>query len=667
MILGLGKASIVGLDVGFHSVKIVEIAAGKRQRAVKRVVVVPTGNTPDMPDEERQQRLIQLLQSVWKELGLRTRRVHTIIPGRAVFYRPLKIPIVTGDRLEKIVRYEAKQQIPFPLDQILLDYHIFGGTGGELEGILIAIRRDTISDHVRLLARAGLRPDSIEESSVCLFNATRAIEREPEEVIGIVNIGATTTDIIIEHQHVLKFRRSAPVAGNELTLALQNTLERSFGECEDLKTRFGRLSTGIASRFEGLPPEWEGQVDESTLVDTLDTVFDRVVTEIRRSIDYYISQPDGMAVSRLLISGGTTELPGTVEFLEDRLGIPVQRLEPDSACPIDLADVLTEETTHSALAACGLAVPVTSDHHISMNFIPETIQQRQAFESKRSYMVIQGLFLILLVGMSVMYLVKQLQFRQEVLEYIRGVINIEKGKIGEELARVRTQQDEMRRRFTMLRDISLRRGKVMDNLLEVVKITPTSFVSITSINIEHDHMLVKGRASDDMGVKAFMEEIRLSPFIREMRNVTEEGSGDAFTFRVTDLHEPNEKEMTFYSGIRPKRLEVPLLRNFIFGTQKDPDAVQFEFYMEGQLNEELCRQFSTVLEELINSKIKWSTIIYSLFNPSTEKRVNAFRIENEADAMKLYHGEIEIMDYIEEFWKKRDEELAARRRSRRRS
>jgi len=211
--LGGKKSMIIGLDVGFSTIKVMEIDSRKKDLPVKRFVAVPTGLTPMMSEEERQERTTGLLQQIWKELGLKKRVVHSVLPGKAVFYRPLKIPIVTGDRLEKLIRYEAKQQIPFPLDQILLDYHLFGGSGGELEGILIAVRRDTVQEHVKLLGRAGLRPDLIAESSICVYNGTRKIEREPDEVIGIVNIGATSTDIIIEHEHTLKFRRSAPRAG----------------------------------------------------------------------------------------------------------------------------------------------------------------------------------------------------------------------------------------------------------------------------------------------------------------------------------------------------------------------------------------------------------------------------------------------------------------------
>ena len=95
------------------------------------------------------------------------------------------------------------------------------------------------------------------------------MQREPDEVVGVVNIGATTTDIIIESEQVLKFRRSAPVAGNEVTMSLHNELGRSFEECEDLKVRFGRLSTGTESRFGAdLPPEWAGTISEDQLVST---------------------------------------------------------------------------------------------------------------------------------------------------------------------------------------------------------------------------------------------------------------------------------------------------------------------------------------------------------------------------------------------------------------
>lgn len=656
--LELAKKRLVGLDIGFHSIKILVMSGRQKQQNVERLLLVPTGNTPAMSEEEREQRVSGLLQSVRKELGLKFHHVHSMIPGRAVFYRPLRIPVVTGDRLEKIVRYEAKQQIPFTVDQVLLDYHIFGGSGGELEGVLFAVRRDTIAQHVRLLGKAGLRPDVIDVSTIGLFNATRAMPREPGEVIGIVNIGATTTDIVIEHEHTLKFSRSAPVAGNDITLALQNRLERSYEECEDLKVRFGRLSSSSEPPPESLPPEWASAIDAPGLVEALDNAFERVVTEIRRSVDYYISQPDGMAVSRILVSGGTAALPGTLEFLEDRLGIPTERIDPTACSPVDLSEVITPETAHSALVVCGLAVPESLDHRVTMNFIPESIQHKKEFEQKRGYIVIQAIFLALLVGMAVMYVKKQLQFRDQVYQHVDAVNRID-DSLGKELKEVRLEQEEMRKRFERLQQIAERRGKIMENLLEIVRITPTSYVSITSINIEHDRILIKGRASDDLGVKAFMEELRISPFVREMKNVTPEGAGDSFVFEITELHEPNEKERKFYSEIRPRRLQVPNLHDFRFGSQQDPKLVAFEFNLHEPL-EELWQEVATVLEVLVNSNIEYSLVRVWVYDIRQQPKI-LFDFPDQTEVMKVYHGEVDITEEIEKLIELKEQQRRQRR------
>ena len=664
---GINKSAVIGLDIGFYSIKILEMVAGKKQPTVRRLVEVPTGFTPNLTEEERQERLVGLLQKAWKDNSIRGKRINTVISGRSVFYRPLKIPIVTGDRLEKIIRYEAKQQIPFPLDQILLDYHVFGGTSGELEGLLIAVRQDTINDHVRLLSKAGLRVDGVQEASVSLFNATRGLPKDPEEVIGIVNIGASTTDIIIEHDHVLKFRRSAPAAGNELTSALQTNLERSFEECEDLKIRFGHLSSTEESKFDSLPAEWSGHVDEFQVVDILDTAFERVVNDIRRSIDFYISQPDGMAVSRLVITGGTTNMPGTVEFLEDRLGIPVEKLNPANSTPVDVSGAITEDNASCAMIVCGMAIPQTAEHQVSMSFVPDSIRQRKELEKKRSYIVIQVIFLALLMTSAFFYLKRDLQYRRNVLNKIEDVININESRIGEELSKVRKQQEEMKNRFTMLRDIADRRGKIINNLLEIVRITPLNHASITSINIEHDRMTIKGEATNDDGMKAYVEELRLSPFVEKMRNVTREGSENKFVFEVTELHVPNAKENAFYSKVRPRRVHLQHLRTFRFGIKRDPNRVIFSFYEYSDF-EALCDEFTTVLEILVNSEIEYQSIEYRIFNLK-EEMIRAFRFDSKEEAMKVYHGEISMMEYIEQFEeeaRQRQEEKARQARLKRR-
>ena len=383
------------------------------------------------------------------------------------------------------------------------------------------------------------------------------------------------------------------------------------------------------------------------MIESLDSAFERVVTDIRRSIDYYISQPDGMAVSRLLITGGATLLPGTVEFIEDRLGTPVEKVNPIDCSPVDLSNVVTEEIASSSLVVCGLAIPEGTEHYVSMSFVPESIRQRKEFEQKRSYIVIHAFFLVILVVISVMYMQKELLFRSQVYDDINAVLTIDKGKIGKELYQVRTQQEEMKKRFDMLGGIAARRGKIINNLMEIVEITPTNHVSITSINIEHDRMLIKGDATNDEGVKAFIQELRLSPYIQTMKNITKEGSGNSFTFDIQELHEPNEKEDLFYGALRPLRLRIPQLRNFRFGSNKFPRQVLFVFY-EYADEEELCEEFSTVLEVLVNSQIEYQDVLYRVLNLK-EEEVRRFSFKDESEVMRVYHGEISMCDYIREF------------------
>ncbi len=302
-----------------------------------------------------------------------------------------------------------------------------------------------------------------------------------------------------------------------------------------------------------------------------------------------------------------------------------------------------------------------------MSFIPESIRHRKEFEQKRSYIVIQAVFLGLLVLASVLFLQKELQFRKEIYGDIEAVVNKDRSKIGEEFYRVLKQQDEMRLRFTRLGEIADRRGKIMDNLLEIVKITPLDYASITSINIEHDHMLIKGEATNDEGMKAFVEELRISPFIGAMKNVTKEGSGNSFVFEVTQLHEPSERENAVYSALRPLRPRLPHFRNFRLGNQQFPRRVIFSFY-EHINPDDLCEEFTTVLEILVNSGIEYQDVEYRVFNIK-EESVKQFRFKDQDEVMKVYHGEIGMCDFMtqfeEEFKKKQAERQRAERERRR--
>jgi Tfp pilus assembly PilM family ATPase len=400
------------------------------------------------------------LRDLLRENKIGTRQAAFALPGHAVFVRRVRLPRTSEERLQRIIRFEARQQIPFPLEQTLLQYQVTSTeVPDEVEVLLVAIKRDIVDNYMHLIRRLGLRPIRLGVSSFALFNfhmfdagikpevftldelpaakvepvpvekpeAKPAAEKPakagflksflggkkkkppqkaapakapapeestgrelvpvgpPEEVKAFVNIGASTMDLAIGRtggSRVLGFARSIPVAGNQLTRIIQERCGiESFAEAERIKREQTQVTLG------GAPPPADRYNEQACRAAM--PVVDRMVSEIRRSLDFYISQPDGMAVDRLVISGGQVGLPNLASYVEERLGITVEiaREIHNGSCRSNVGPGV--ETTNF-LVSIGLALHALGEGCITVDFLPEQMKGWIEFKRKNIQLAVQA-------------------------------------------------------------------------------------------------------------------------------------------------------------------------------------------------------------------------------------------------------------------------------------
>ncbi|NUN98849.1 MAG: pilus assembly protein PilM, partial [Candidatus Omnitrophica bacterium] len=136
---GFGSQSLLVIDPGRHTLKVGVGVMGSKGRwaRLQSVYTVRTGATPQTTPEQVAERIGELIKEVLSRHSLSAKQVSFAIPGRASFVRQLKIPKVSGDRLKRLIQYEARQQIPFPIEDIILDSHVFESDGPELGVTLV--------------------------------------------------------------------------------------------------------------------------------------------------------------------------------------------------------------------------------------------------------------------------------------------------------------------------------------------------------------------------------------------------------------------------------------------------------------------------------------------------------------------------------------------------
>lgn len=407
----------LGVDLGTNMVKVVELAVEGGAISVVRAASAETGIEPTTSPEDRRAAISRTVRELIKKNKFSTKNAVFGLSGLKVFIRRFRFPKTNEERLNRMVQYEARQQIPFPLDKTELQFQFFPTADGmEVDVLLVAVRIDEIKDFMMLVDKSGLTPVAIGVSSFALFNAHtmmrmrpedlaarnatkkpagkkggfalpfgkkkaaaeepapaeaegEAVSTEeyvPEEVKGFVNLGATSYDIAIARlgkSSSLGFVRTPPIGGNDMTRAIMESCKvSSFTDAERIKRSATRLMTLDFGFDEG------GEVNEDACMAATNSA-ERIISELRRSLDFYISQPDGMAVDAIEISGGLAMLSGFESLIEEKLTIPCSVLK---APPETSAVKWTDDAGPIApyLPAVGLASQGLSFGSITVDFLP---------------------------------------------------------------------------------------------------------------------------------------------------------------------------------------------------------------------------------------------------------------------------------------------------------
>src|SRR5262249_40933470 len=180
------------------------------------------------------------------ELHLKHGSVHCALPAQSVFARFVRLPTLEQEKLEKIVAFEAQQNVPFPIDDVVWDYQLVGGGLNEqIQVVLVAIKVDLLDDINGAVEETGLQTSTIDVAPMALYNAFRYSYPNVNDCSLLVDIGARTTNVLfIEPRRM--FSRSLPIGGSTITGAIARELGESFDAAETRKKRDGFVGLGGA-------------------------------------------------------------------------------------------------------------------------------------------------------------------------------------------------------------------------------------------------------------------------------------------------------------------------------------------------------------------------------------------------------------------------------------
>src|SRR3974390_2666222 len=378
----LNSKTFLALDFGAGSLKLAEFelneAGGLR---LKQYGLRPLG--AEGSQESAREAVIQkALQEMMTEKGIKSKTVNVCAPGFHVFSKFVKLPPVDAGKVTQIIQYEAQQNVPFPLEEVVWDYQILGSTpGGELEVLLVAIKADIVEGLFRVAEAAGLHLQLCDVSPAALCNAFRYNYGDLDDCTMLLDIGAKTSNLLFFEKGKV-FSRSINLGANSITQDFANEAKLKFDAAEKLKIDKGFVSLGGA--YE--EPESPHHAAISKIARQFMT---RLHIQVNQTMQFYRGQQGGSAPQRLFLSGGASIMPYTAQFFAEKLNIPVEYFNPLRNVQIDPGINLEElaRVAHSLGEVVGLGLRNLAHCPVELNLMPESTVKWQRFNQKKPYLM----------------------------------------------------------------------------------------------------------------------------------------------------------------------------------------------------------------------------------------------------------------------------------------
>jgi type IV pilus assembly protein PilM len=310
------KKNVIGLDIGSSSIKLVELSEGKNGYRLQNLAMQPL--PPEAIVDGALMDSVTIVDTI-KEListtKTKTKNVVTSLSGHSVIVKKITLPFMTEAELEESIKWEAERYIPFDINDVNIDFQIFGA-GSEnpdlMDVILVAAKKDIINDYISILMEAGLNPVIIDIDAFALENMMAInYEIEKDEIIAIANIGASVTNINIIKNNISAFTRDIFKGGNQITEELQRQLHIDYDEAEKVKV-------GSTMDISSQP----------VVQKVLKSASEALAVEIGNTIEFYQSTTTYEKINKLYLSGGGAKIKDFNVILEEQTGIPVEIVNP---------------------------------------------------------------------------------------------------------------------------------------------------------------------------------------------------------------------------------------------------------------------------------------------------------------------------------------------------
>ncbi len=319
------KKQLIGLDIGSHSIKLVELDEGKKGGWCLRNIglaqlppeAILEGNIQD------QAAVVETIKRLLASVKPATKQVATSISGYSVIVKKITIGKASQEELEESIHWEAEQYIPFDISDVNIDFQILSPSESnpeQMEVMLVAAKKDIIDTYTNLLNAAGLAPTIVEVDSFAMGNAFELNYAGEEQgtCTALIDVGAEKMNINILKNGAPALTRDASFGGRQITERIQRELNLGFEEAENLKLK-GSEEPAVQQAMEAIYL----------------SVLSAWVAEVERSVELFSATYPAEKVGRIILSGGSSRVGGLPELLASGTGLEVETFDPFAAIECD--------------------------------------------------------------------------------------------------------------------------------------------------------------------------------------------------------------------------------------------------------------------------------------------------------------------------------------------
>ncbi len=307
----------VGIDIGSSYIKIARLAESKQGLELNLfdMTGLPHGTIADGVIEDKGVVTSALQELLAKNKVKSTDAVISVAGHSSVIIKRITLPTMKEEELSNSIKFEAEQYIPFDINDVNIDFQILGPNrddNSQMDIVLIAVKKNVIKDYADVVENAGL---SLIVVDIAHFAVGNIFEHNygvlEDECVALANIGGNSSNLNIVKNGIPLFTRDTPIGSNVHTEALMNEFSLTYEDAE-------RLKKGLS--VDGVPPE--------NASFTILSASEEIFSDIQRSMDFFRSSISDENINKIILSGGVALTKGFADTMAERLGMPVEVLDP---------------------------------------------------------------------------------------------------------------------------------------------------------------------------------------------------------------------------------------------------------------------------------------------------------------------------------------------------